>query len=58
MTKSTKSIMSPLQASRDSGVDPWTGGEEKETQSTGLSWILILETTRKIGQNEYYNKVY
>ena len=42
--------MSPLQASRDSGVDPWTGGEEKEGQSTGLSWILILETTGRSGR--------
>ena len=36
----------------------WTGGEDKEIQSTGLSWILILETTRKMGQNEYYDKVF
>ena len=34
----------------------WTGGENKEIQSTGQ--ILILETTRKMGQNEYYDKVY
>ena len=54
MTKSTKS---PLHANRDSGVDGWTGGEDKEIQNTG-HWILILETTRKMGQNEYYDKVY
>ena len=29
MTKSTKS---PLHANRDSGVDGWTGGEDKEIQ--------------------------
>ena len=37
----------------------WTGGEDEEIQSkelTQLSWILISDPTRKMGQNEYYDK--
>ena len=54
MTKSTKSIKQ-RQRSR------WTSGEDEEIQSTGLCWILISDSTRKIRQNEYsqyYDKVY
>ena len=36
----------------------WTGGEDEEIQSTELSWISISDPTRKMGQNEYYDKVY
>ena len=36
----------------------WTGGEDEEIQSTDLSWISISDPTRKMGQNEYYDKVY
>ena len=36
----------------------WTGGEDEEIQSTELSWISISAPTRKMGQNEYYDKVY
>ena len=36
----------------------WTGGEDEDIQSTELSWISISDQTRKMGQNEYYDKVY
>ena len=36
----------------------WTGGEDEEIQSTELSWISISDPKRKMGQNEYYDKVY
>ena len=36
----------------------WTGGEDEEIQSMELSWISISDPTRKMGQNEYYDKVY
>ena len=31
-------------------------GEDKEIQSTGLSWISILGPLRKIRRNDYYDK--
>ena len=54
-----QSLLSPLsphfmQQKQRSG---WTGGEDLELQSTGLSWISISDPTRKMRRNEYYDKV-